>query len=195
MNRRRNSGLLDKLKRSVRYRLHIPMMRNTQPPEYVARGVMVGMIWAMTPFFGIHMGLVFFTWLLTRKLFGWDFSLVNGLAWTWTTNVLTVLPAFYLFYLTGQFLTGHFSDPLGYDSFKSIFQVASQDSASDLTHLGDRLKELWNAFGVPLFAGSAFWAAVSGWLAYRMSLNFVVRYRQLREKRMSSARQRSRNAA
>ena len=64
------------------------------------------MFWAMTPFFGIQMALVMGTWLVTKKIFNWDFSIVNGLAWTWVTNVFTLLPVFYMFFLTGNLMLG-----------------------------------------------------------------------------------------
>lgn len=191
MNRPRKYGFIERVRRIVRYRLHIPMLRNTQPPEHVARGVMVGMIWAMTPFFGIHMGFVFATWLASRWLFGWNFCLMNGLAWTWVTNVFTVIPAFYLFYLTGQTLLGNFSDPVGYDNFKSVVIAAEHDAVEHPSHLGDQLRNLWDAFGVPLFAGSVVWAAIAGFISYWVSLGFVTRYRQHRARRMARVRKKS----
>ena len=166
------------------------MIRNKQPVHVVARGVMDGMIWAMTPFFGLHMALVLGTWLFSRRFLNWDFSLVNGLAWTWTTNVFTVLPAFYLFYLTGQVLLGNFSDPLGYDAFKTVFHVAEQRAADDPGSAGFQLGNLWRAFGLPLFLGSAVWAAVSGWVSYQIASAFLTRYRELRAERMAKARKR-----
>jgi hypothetical protein len=188
MNTPREYGLFERLKRVVRYRLHIPMLRNKQSPTHVARGVMVGMIWAMTPFFGFQMGLVFATWMASRWLFGWNFCLVNGLAWTWTTNVFTLIPVFYLFYVTGQMLMGGFSDPVGYDNFKSAVLTAEHDAVENPSHLGAQMSKLWNAFGLPLFAGSAVWATITGCLAYWLSLGFVTRYREHRASRMSTAK-------
>lgn len=190
MKSSRHAGLLNRIIRIARYRLHIPMIRNRQPVHIVARGVSVGMFWAMTPFFGIHMALVLGTWIAARKLFNWNFSLVNGLAWTWTTNVFTVLPAFYLFYVTGQMLLGQFSDPLGYDMFKSVFHMAEQKAANDPGSAGFHLGQLWKTFGLPLFLGSALWAIFSGWLAYYMSTAFVLRYREHRARKMADARKR-----
>lgn len=169
------------------------MIRNKQPVHIVARGVMVGMVWAMTPFFGLHMALVLGTWLFSRRFLNWDFSLVNGLAWTWTTNVFTILPAFYLFYLTGQMLLGNFSDPLGYETFKSIFHMAEQQAADDPGSAGSHLGNLWRAFGLPLFLGSAIWAALSGWISYQLASAFLTRYRELRAQRMARARKRPRS--
>lgn len=186
----RHVGLFGRMKRVARYRLHIPMIRNRQPVQIVARGVMVGMICAMTPFFGLHMALVLGIWIVARRFFKWDFSLVNGLAWTWITNVFTVLPAFYLFYVTGQVLMGQYSDPLGYDMFKSVFQMAEQKAASDPGTAGYHIGNLWQTFGLPLFLGSAVWATISGWLAYRLSTAFVLRYREHRARKMAKARKR-----
>jgi uncharacterized protein (DUF2062 family) len=151
---------------------------------------MVGMIWAMTPFFGLHMALVLATWLLARRFFNWDFSLVNGLAWTWTTNVFTVLPALYVYYLTGQLLFGNLSDPIGYEGFTSIFHVAEQSAADDPSTFGAMLTNLWDAFGLPLFVGSAIWSVISGWVAYHLSLSFVTRYREHRAQKMAAAKKR-----
>lgn len=186
----KNPGMLSRLWRMARYRLHIPIIRNKQPVHVVARGVMVGMIWAMTPFFGLHMTFVLATWLFTTRILKWDFSLVNGLAWTWTTNVFTVLPAFYLFYLTGQTLLGNWSDPLGYDTFKTVFHIAEERAAGDPENAGSHLWELWNAFGLPLFLGSAVWSVLSGWVAYNATSGFLTRYREHRAHKMARARKR-----
>ncbi|MGY8991135.1 MAG: DUF2062 domain-containing protein, partial [Rhodospirillales bacterium] len=110
-----NNSWINGLNRLIRYRLLIPLKRSAHSPEYTARGVMVGMVWAMTPTVGIQMGLVFGTWLFTRKFFKWDFSLINGMAWTWTTNVFTLIPIYYTFYITGQLMMGRFDDLSGYD--------------------------------------------------------------------------------
>lgn len=186
--------MIEKFWRIVRYRLHIPMMRNRATPVHIARGVMIGMIWAMTPFFGLHMALVFITWLVATRGFGWDFCLVNGLAWTWTTNILTIIPAYYLFYLTGQMLMGNFSDPLGYDAFKTLFVMSEHQGSGLLEALAAQLEALWNLFGIPLFIGSALWAAISGWVSYKLSLGFVQRYQEHRAKKMAKAKKTDRKS-
>lgn len=190
MGRLKSSGLYSRIKRAARYRLHIPIIRNKQPVHIVARGVMIGMMWAMTPFFGLHMAFVLATWLFTTRVLKWDFSLVNGLAWTWTTNLFTVLPAFYLFYLTGQVILGNWSDPLGYDTFKDIFHVAEERAADNPENAGSHLAQLWAAFGLPLFLGSAVWSALSGWIAYHATTAFLTQYREHRARRIARARKR-----
>lgn len=186
MARLHKSSWFERLKRVARYRLHIPMKRCRHAPEHVARGVMVGVICAMTPFFGAQMLLVLAVWIIARNLFTWDFSLVNGLAWTWSTNVFTVIPAYYLFWLTGQVFLGRFDDLTGYDSFKSIFDAwnASGTSYQDAVSYG--VNEFFWKWAVPLSIGCVPWAVLSGWLSYRLSLQFVTRYRHQRALRMAS---------
>jgi uncharacterized protein len=183
-----NNSWINGLNRLIRYRLLIPLKRSAHSPEYTARGVMVGMVWAMTPTVGIQMGLVFGTWLFTRKFFKWDFSLINGMAWTWTTNVFTLIPIYYTFYITGQLMMGRFDDLSGYDSFIKLWDIAFDPNIgfSDTTIMWfDTLIRGW---GLPMLIGSLPWAALSGWAAYVLSLRFVISYRERRfnkEKRLN----------
>ena len=201
MNKRRKRhksrsrfGWLESLGRMIRYRLHIPMKRSKHPPHFIARGVMVGTVWAMTPFFGLQMTLVFLTWLITRQALKWDFSLANGLAWTWTTNVFTIIPVFYVFYVTGQILLGHFNDISGYESFRDLF-VGVHEPASGIAELVSK----WFAgflvgVGLPLTVGSVPWAVITGWTAYYLSLRFVTEFRERRAHVMKNAANGNRGA-
>jgi len=181
---RREFSWLERLNRVIRYRLHIPMKRSRHSPEFIARGVMVGMVWAMTPIIGLQMMAVFGTWLFTRKVFSWDFSLVNGLAWTWTTNVFTAIPVFYIFYITGQAMLGRLDDISGYENFRTAFEFADGTGTGFWDVVSGWFAGLAVGLGLPMTVGCIPWAILSGWLAYRMSLRFVVRYRVLRAQRM-----------
>lgn len=179
---------LNGLRRMLRYRLQIPMMRSVHTPEYTARGVMIGIVWAMTPFFGIQMLLVLLTWLILSRLCRWDFSLINALAWVWVTNVFTVVPVFYVFYITGQMMLGNFGELSGYQNFKTLFTVLENEDLGFWMLVLEWLKTLASDIGWPLLIGSIPWAIASGWLAYELSLKFIIRYRRDREHRMLAAR-------
>lgn len=187
----RNFTWMERLKRVARYRLHIPMKRSKHPPEHVARGVMVGVGWAMTPTFGIQMLFVLATWIVARRYFNWNFSLVNGLAWTWSTNVFTIVPAYYLFWLTGQLFLGRLDDFTGYESFKALFEVWNQSDASFQDALAHGAREFLFQWGIPLTIGCIPWAILSGWLSYRLSLQFVKQYRRQRARRIAARREHS----
>src|SRR3569833_3160500 len=106
----------DRVLRLIKLRLVVPLMRSRHPPEYTAGGTAVGLAWAFTPTPGIQMALVFVTWLIARRVFQAQFSLVLGMAWTWASNVFTGPPVLYLSYVTGQVM-GRWHDITGYRSF------------------------------------------------------------------------------
>ena len=187
--RRDRNGWLTRLERLIRYRLQVPMQRSRKSPEHVARGVMIGTVWACSPVFGLHMLGVFLTWLATSKLFGWRFSLINGLAWTWTTNVFTVIPCYYVFFLTGQFMLGRFAHGAqGGEGFDAL----TAQIRTEHTDLWDAIvlwfESLVSNVGLPLAVGWIPWSIGLGWLAYRISYGFVVRHREHRDRRRRKRR-------
>jgi uncharacterized protein (DUF2062 family) len=183
---RRPVGLWGRLERLLRFRLIIPMLRSQHTPEYTARGVMMGLIWAFTPSVGFQMPLVFGTWLFCRRILNWDFSLIQGLAWTWLTNAFTALPCYYVFFLTGQVLLGNWSDLSGYQTFIRFFESAFSPEMGIGESVRAMSRILLLDWGVAMSLGSLPWAALMGWIGYRLSLRFVVAYRDARLRRMAS---------
>ncbi|WP_119299910.1 DUF2062 domain-containing protein [Dongia deserti] len=168
----------------MRFRLLIPLMRSRHTPEWSARAALVGLIWAFTPSVGFQMPLVFGTWLAARRLFNWEFSLIQGLAWTWVTNPFTAVPCYYAFFITGQVMLGRWSDLSGYESFQRIFHAVFAD---DFTLVGATKavsQVLLLEWGTALWIGSMPWALLTGWIGYRLTLRFVTAYRHARARRM-----------
>lgn len=188
----RRFSWIESFKRLARYRLIIPIKRSVHSPEHTARGVMIGVLWAMTPTVGIQMFMVLVTWIFSRNILKWDFSLINGLAWTWITSVPTVLPVYYVFFITGKLILGEFDDLTGYQSFTELWQFDSDSGlwASFLTWFDTFLA----GWGVPMLIGCLPWSVLSGWIAYRLSLNFVIRYRERREPKRDRYRQTAKNS-
>jgi uncharacterized protein (DUF2062 family) len=168
--------------------LVIPLKRGQKSPEHTARGVMIGVGWAMTPTVGIQMPLVFAHWFLSRRLFGWDFSLINGLAWTWLSNVFTLLPIYYLFFLTGQVMLGRMDDLTGYEGFLKLMGGASDVSLGDWESMRGWFEVIIEGWGVSMLVGCVPWTIFSGWVAYIWSLAFVRNYRAKRLGRKAHAR-------
>jgi|JI10StandDraft_1071094.scaffolds.fasta_scaffold41660_4 uncharacterized protein (DUF2062 family) len=154
--------------RHLRRRLIVPLLRARHAPEQAARGTMIGLIWAFTPTFGLRMPLVFLTWLAARHLCRWDFSLLLGLAWTWTTNALVTVPVYYGFYITGQMLLGRWHDPAGFDAFRALW--APRHGGEPAAFVGLLLEG-----GLVLWLGALPWATLMGWLGYRCSLRLLRR--------------------
>jgi uncharacterized protein (DUF2062 family) len=180
----RPKSFLQRLRRLLRYRLMIPLLRSRQSPEHVARGTAMGIAWGFTPSIGVQMPLVFVTWVVARRMFNWDFNLVLALAWTWVSNVFTALPLYYLFYITGQVMFGHWHDLTGYQSFLSLWQGSFTDDQSLLDQLATLGRILVLDWGIAMGVGSIPWAAGTGILSYRYSLKFVRAYRRKRHERM-----------
>lgn len=160
------------LLRALRYRLLIPLMRSTHSPEYTARGVANGVFWGLTPTVGLQTLEITGTWLVARKLLGKDSSLLQAYIWVWVNNPVTMVPMYFLFYLTGLFLLGDLSRSAGYDGFVRLWITAA---ALDWW---DGFLVIVRAIGAPLFLGAIPYAVIGTALTYRWALAIVRRRRQ-----------------
>lgn len=159
----------------IHQKLIHPLIHSKASIEYKARGVAVGLACAMTPLVGIQMAIVTLIWGISKKL-KWSFSLPLALAWTWTTNVVTMVPAYYIFYVVGQFLRGKWDDITGYDSLSRLIERV---------FLGDepyweRTKEFFHLFvvdwGISMFLGCI--PFIIG--GYIFGYKLTVRYERMR---------------
>ncbi len=170
--------LRQRLMRVLRYRLVIPLKRSRHAPEHTARGVMIGVAWAMTPTVGFQMPLVFANWIIARKLFNWDFNLVNALAWTWLSNIFTLPPLYYLFFISGQFMLGRFGDLAGYEVFLNLIDGWQEVSLSNWNATSIWFLAIIKGPGAAMIVGCIPWAILSGWISFIWSLAFVRKYRK-----------------
>lgn len=178
----RKRNLWENLKRICRHRLVIPLIRSPHPPEYKARGVAVGTAWAMTPLVGIQMYLVFMTWITLKKVFKCSFSLPLGLAYTWITNVVTMIPIYYAFYVTGQWMLNR---PIqGYDDLKQTMESAFFADYTFWEKWGAFFKMLVHDWGIAMGVGCLPWALVGGVASYYMVLKFEKARLARREKKL-----------
>jgi uncharacterized protein (DUF2062 family) len=173
---RRVRGQIEKLRRVLRYRLVIPVFRSRHTPEYTARGVANGVFWGLTPSVGVQTIEILGTWLIGRSLFGKDSSLLQALIWVWVNNPVTMIPMYYVFYLTGLWLLGKSGSVEGYDSFVALWD------ANSTTSWVDRVTALARSIGAPMALGSLPYAAVGSALSYRWAVR-VVRRRQEKVRR------------
>jgi len=172
------------LKRGAKFRLVIPLKRSKHPPEFTARGVAVGMLLAMTPTVGIQMFMMLGVWLFSTRVLKWDFSLLASVGWTWSTNVFTMIPLYYLFYVTGQLMLGHYDEISGFESFSRLMESVNDPSLSFWEGTRIWMTNLFTGWGVPMFVGCIPWAILSSWLGYVLAYRYVVRYREKRAIRM-----------
>lgn len=174
------TNFLTPLYRLTRYRLVIPLLRGRHSPQYTARGVGLGMFWAMTPFFGAQMLLVTINWLIARKLFSWDFSLANGIAWVWVSNVFTIIPLFFGYLITGQFMLGDHASINGYGKFVDVWTSSFSGSSSLWEGVANWFAIMVNGWGLPILIGSIPWSIILAIASYHLSLNFMQNYQRRR---------------
>jgi uncharacterized protein (DUF2062 family) len=191
----RPAGLWHRLKRAIRFRLIVPILRSRHSPEHTARGVMVGLICACLPSPIGQMAIAFMVWVVARRVFNWDFSLIQGVAWTWITNVFTAAPCYYVFFLTGQILLGRWDDLSGYGAFVDAFTTTMSSQSGFLDAVMALGKLVVLEWGFAMWVGAIPWAAFFGWLGYRLSLRFVIAYRLARARRLEKRLARQRQVA
>ena len=171
--------------RWLRYRFVVPVKRSRHPPQYTARSVAVGLFWAMTPTVGIQMMFVLVHWLAVRRFAPrWDFNVVHAMAWTWVTNFATVLPSYYMFYVTGQLLLGRWDDLTGYEGFIKLWD-ASTAPATTTDYLPGAVSEpsvyfdvIVAGWGLAMLVGCPPYAFVAAWAGYVWSLKLIVARRR-----------------
>jgi len=179
---KRRYGLWEGMMRLTRFRLLVPLKRGRQSAGYKARGCAVGLFWAFTPLVGIQMALVMMTWALFKPVKRWHFSPVIACAWTWVTNVFTMVPIYYGFYVTGQVLMGKLDDLSGYGAFSRVWNetfVTGQSTADTVAAYSTWIaKEV----GLAMAVGSIPYAIGFAWLGYRLALDYLKRRENRRGK-------------
>lgn len=173
----------ENIKRLIKKQLVVPILRSPHPPEHTALGVAIGTMWAMTPLVGIQMWLVSMTWFFYKKVLKKSFSLPLGLAFTWLTNVFTMIPMYYVFYVTGQMIMGHWDSISGYSHLHTILH---ETFMSDLGFVEEWLlffKLLLEDWGLAMIIGCLPWMVIGYWLGNKLTLQFLKDYHILREKR------------
>ncbi len=182
MARLRARPFFEQLQTLVRHRLIIPLKRSPHPPEHSARGILVGLVWGLTPTVGIQIIGMSLTWFVARRVFNWNFNYLVALAWTIVTNPLTFLPLYYVFYVTGKLILGD-GDVNGVDEYQAFVGLWDRTFAPDTSwseEVATYFSVIVRDWGLKLFVGSIPYAAVAAAIGYWWGLRFVVRYRRAR---------------
>ena len=162
------------LSRMLRYRLVIPIHRNRQDPRPAARGVAVGLLFALTPTVGVQLPLLGLFWALMRWLRPtWRFNLLVAGAWVWVTNILTIPIVYYVFLVTGRVMMGIDHPFGGFDDFRAHMLSLLTADVSFFQSLYLTTLEIFHEYGEPLFLGCIPWAIGGAWLGYRWSLTVL----------------------
>lgn len=163
--------------RAARFQLVIPMLRSKRPPEYIARATALGAALAFSPTTGLHSFLVAGIWGLADRGFKWRFSPIIAFAWTWIANPLTVLPIYYLLYVTGQVMRGRGDDLSGYADFVGLWDTLAAGNGGFFDDLALGAKIFLEDWGIAMALGSVPWMLGAAAVGYVGSLAFIRRHR------------------
>jgi len=151
----------------------IPIFRSHHTAEYTARGVANGVFWGLTPSVGLQTIAIVATWVILRKALRRDSSLVQAFIWVWVNNPITMIPLYYVFYVTGLWLTDDAAEAAGYTAFVDLW------SANAGARWWARVTGILTAIGVPLVIGAVPYAVVGAAFSYRWTIS-LIRRRRLR---------------
>jgi len=187
MHIKRRTSWLGRLWRLAYLRLIIPLKRTTHPPDYTARGIGIAVFWAFTPLIPFQTYLFGLTWLAARHFPRVEFNFLAGIAWIWITNAFTMLPVYFVFYLTGQILLGRWGELLGYSVFAEKLNIIIGHSDGIVGSLTDITQLILHEQGAALGVGCLPYAFGFGWIAYTWSLRFLNKSARHRHQRKLAA--------
>ncbi|MBP5857855.1 DUF2062 domain-containing protein [Marivibrio halodurans] len=173
--------------RLMRYRLMIPIHRNRQDPRPAARGVAIGLFFALMPTVGVQLALLGLFWAAMRWLRPqWRFNLIVAAAWIWVTNILTIPFVYYVFLVTGRLMLGE-PDPFGgFEHFVAHMHGLLSSDASFFESLFVYTIGIFEAWGLPLFVGCIPWAIGGAWLGYVWCLKLLRRLHARQRRKMEA---------
>lgn len=134
------------------------MSRSYKNPAYLARSNAIGLGLAFAPFPG-QVPVVFALWLLLRRT-KYRFSLAISVAWTFISNVFTNLPLFYLYYMTGAYLSQD-ETAFSYTELKELFATGIFQAAGQI--------------GLNILCGSLLYMLIFGALGYYLGIRKQVK--------------------
>ena len=182
--------MLRSLIRLCRYRLIIPILRGQNSPIHTARGVLIGLICAMTPLVGIQMAMVASIWAVQRVVAPeWRFNVVVAMGWTWITNVFTLPAVYYVFLVTGRLMLGRWEESLGFSDFSNKLEEILSLGGGGLTAAWEITVAMVELWGLPMFLGCVPWAIIWGWVGYRWSLRFLTNRREAKREQQARRHQ------
>ena len=185
------------LKRFYYQKFIFPIYRSEKPVAEISLGVSIGVFWGMTPTVGIQMYVIFLQWLLLRTFTRVRFDLVLAIAMVWISNPLTVIPLYFLFHITGDFLISFFQLPIPHaDNFELFIQKFNDiytNSDIDFLQKGSTIIRLFfSSWGISLLLGSIGYAVSSAVISYYVTAKILAPL--IKKRRIRKAGKRSRIA-
>ncbi len=176
MNGSKKTGVLNKLKRLAYYRLIVPIKRERKSPKFIARGCLIGLLVGFTPTVGIQMALILGIWWVALYIVKWEFSLITAVAWSWVSNPLTMMPLYFLFYVTGQAMVGGADVNEGYAEFQTRIagELATQRDGM-IDEAVSFVSFLFNEYGYAVLIGCLPYMLILPVMGYLFTLSIAAK--------------------
>lgn len=159
-----------------------PFTDSRDPVPEVALGASVGAFLGFTPTVGIQMPTVLMIWFFFRFVFRIRFNMIIGMAMVWVSNPLTMIPMYYGFLVTGnwmQEMAGIQFMAISYAAFTAEFErLNAMGDMSFLIWLYHAAQVLIMEFGWPMVLGSLIYAIPAAIIAYPLTGYWVLKYRK-----------------
>ncbi len=172
-------------------RLIEPFLLQQASVEEVAWGSSVGILTALLPIFGVQLYVALGLWLISRRALGRTFNLPVCFAVSWAMNPFTVVPIYYVYYLTGDTVWDAVTVPTPdwtFAQFGEMFQSAIAPAGGKWwERFFGGMGVLFDYFGWPIILGSVLWAVPASVFAYVATRWGLARYRRRRNARSPTA--------
>ncbi|MBI4082004.1 MAG: DUF2062 domain-containing protein [Candidatus Lambdaproteobacteria bacterium] len=174
--------MFEKIRRLVYVHVIKPFQETTAPVSSVAWGATVGAFCALPPTVGIQMYVAASIWVVARYVFRFHFNLPIAIAVVWLTNPVTIVPIYYFYLKTGDWLLavlGYASEELDYSTFKEILKgLEEEDPVGFFQGLWRGVVAVFWLFGWPIVVGGLFWTVPGTILTYPLTTWLLVKYRK-----------------
>lgn len=160
--------------RLIYERMVRPVLQINDSPHSLSLGIAMGLFVGLTPTVGIQMAVVVILGTLIRA------NRLAAVCVVWISNVFTVVPLYYLFYITGIALLGR--ESMTYEHLASIVSPGGERSA------WQTVVYMFNELGWPLWLGSLVIATVCSLPTYPLCLRFFRRRAERNESEAGDSR-------
>jgi hypothetical protein len=167
---------------ALRARLIEPFLISHAPVRELAWGAAIGILTALLPLFGVQLYIALGLWAALRWSTGSTFNLPVCFAVSWVMNPLTVVPIYYVYYLTGDAIWDALTVPTPNWTFRQFEEVFIATIAPKGGEWWERffggMLVMFDYFGWPILLGSVIWAVPSSALAYAGTWWATTRHRR-----------------
>lgn len=171
-----------KLLRLLQRHLILPFQESDAPAPQVAWGAAIGLFIGLTPTMGVQMYLSAAVWVICRYGLRLNFNLPIAIAMVWISNPVTVVPLYFGYLKSGDWLLGWLGYPVStmdYATFEALFHNIGQENPHGWWErtVEGILLVFWK-FGWPIVVGGLAWAISLSIASYPAALFAVLRYRK-----------------